>query len=231
MRPMQPDSQTPSLAMTRDQVRAFDAWAIQDMGIPGAVLMENAGRGCASEIHDHYGDRQKLDVTIVCGTGNNGGDGFVIARHLWNRGHRVTAILCGDRARVQGDAKLNLDIWEHMGGPLRGFNPKQLDLGHSDLLVDALFGTGLSGSPRAPYSTVIEGLNQADCPRVAVDIPSGLDCNTGSPWGLSVRADLTVTFVCLKRGFLNEESRPYCGAVRVASIGIEPAQWPARPTL
>jgi len=214
--------------MTRDQVRAFDAWAIRDMGIPGAILMENAGRGCTAELHDRYGQERSLHVTVACGTGNNGGDGFVIARHLINRGHRASVLLCGDRNKIQGDARLQLEILEHMQVSGLRFVSEAGDFRDSDLVVDALFGTGLAGAPRTPYPALIERLNRAGVPIVAVDIPSGLDCDTGLPWGPVVQADLTVTFVCLKQGFLNEASRPYTGDVKVANIGIEPAQWLAR---
>jgi NAD(P)H-hydrate epimerase len=228
MRHMKHESHPPPLSMTRDQVRAFDAWAIREIGIPGAILMENAGRGCAAEIHDRYGQERSLHITVACGTGNNGGDGFVIARHLSNRGHRIRVLLCGDRHKVKGDARLQLEILERMQGSDLRIASEAGDFRDSDLLVDALFGTGLAGAPRDPYPAMIDRLNRAGRPIVSVDIPSGLDCNTGRPWGPVVQADLTVTFVCLKQGFLSEASRAYTGHVRVASIGIEPALWPAR---
>jgi NAD(P)H-hydrate epimerase len=140
----------------------------------------------------------------------------------------VHTVVCGAQDRIGGDAKTNLDILSRMRGPTLSFDPKRLAEAPADVVVDALFGTGLTGAPRAPYAALIEQLNQTACPIVAVDIPSGLDCNSGKPWGPCVRAEQTVTFVCLKQGFLQEASRAYCGQVQVASIGIEPAQWPAR---
>ena len=228
------DSPTP---LTRDQVRAFDSWAIQDLGIPGSVLMENAGRGCAEIIRDRLLGSRPLRVTVVCGTGNNGGDGFVIARHLVNWGHHVRVILCGHPDRVQGDARDHKIIWERLVGPVEvlglgkvgGDTLLEEAVAQNELVVDALFGTGLNEPPRDPYIDVIKAMNRAVGTVVAVDIPSGLDCDTGQAWSQAVRANLTVTFVALKKGFLAKQARAFTGDVVVTGIGVEPAFWPARP--
>lgn len=222
---------------TREQTRAFDAWAIEEMGIPGIVLMENAGQGCALAIQERFIRSPETQVVFVCGTGNNGGDGFVIARHLLNAGLNIRVLLCGNANRVRGDARLNLEVLERQNGPLQvlhlhdkqGFKSLENHLAKADLVVDALFGTGLQGSPRSPYPQVIECMNQTTCPIAAVDIPSGLDCDTGEPWGQAVRAYLTVTFVAMKKGFLAKQAQRYTGDVLVTGIGIEPAFWPAHP--
>jgi NAD(P)H-hydrate epimerase len=224
--------------MSRDEVRAFDAWAINELGIAGTVLMENAGRGCAEHIIKEMDSRlrgndkcEKRAVVIFCGTGNNGGDGYVIARHLHNKGFSVKVIICGDINKVKGDAKANLDLWIGMKQQV-----SQLDLAgdiagqisefcsEAALIVDAIFGTGLSGTVRDDYIQLIEAVNASGIEIVAVDIPSGLDCDTGLPLGGAIRAKSTVTFVAMKKGFAeNEQSLEYTGKIEVCSIGIEPS--------
>ncbi len=217
--------------MTREQVRAFDAWAIEEVGVPGAVLMENAGRACAELLAEQLKGISKPKVCIFCGTGNNGGDGFVTARHLFNRGFEVTAVICGDRTKIKGDAKINLDIFEIVGGRIEQLKMSsdedieqrvgRLAAG-ANVIADAIFGTGLEGALRDEYKRLIEGINARGCKVLAVDIPSGLDCDTGRPLGTAVRADWTVTFVAVKRGFVEDCARQYTGQVYVASIGVSP---------
>ena len=216
------------VVMTRDQVRAVDAWAINTLGIPGVVLMENAGRSCAELIKDKLSDVAEPKVCVFCGTGNNGGDGYVIARHLINCGLQVNVIVCGDRDKIKGDAKINLDILERMGQRIESLNPADSDIAArvadlaagADMLVDGLFGTGLSGQIRGGYGRLIESLNACECPILAVDIPSGLDCDTGQPLGTAIEASWTVTFVAVKKGFTFAQATRYTGEVFVASIGI-----------
>lgn len=214
--------------MTRDQVRAVDAWAINTLGIPGVVLMENAGRGCAELIKGKLKDIVEPKVCIFCGTGNNGGDGYVIARQLCNSGFGVAVVVCGDRGKIKGDAKINLDILERMGRPVESLNPADSDASAriagfaagADMIVDSLFGTGLSGQIRDDYRRLIENLNACERPILAVDIPSGLDCDTGQPLGIAIKASWTVTFVAVKKGFTFAQAAQYTGEVFVASIGI-----------
>jgi NAD(P)H-hydrate epimerase len=219
------------VVMSRDEVRAFDAWAINTLGIPGVVLMENAGRSCAEFIKKELAGIANPKVCIFCGTGNNGGDGYVIARHLLNSGFEVVVVLCGDRNKVKGDAKTNLDILEKMGQPIEQLN---LDDGNipgrvktftadADMLVDAIFGTGLSGRLSDEYKQLIESINSQKRPILAVDIPSGLDCDTGEPLGAAVRASCTVTFAAVKKGFSFAKARAYTGEVFIASIGVKAA--------
>jgi hydroxyethylthiazole kinase-like uncharacterized protein yjeF len=219
------------VVMTRDEVRAFDSWAINTLGIPGVVLMENAGRSCAELIKKKLADIVKPKVCIFCGTGNNGGDGYVIARHLLNSGYKVTVVVCGDRDKIKGDAKINLDILERMGQSIEQMNIAEQDISGcvgtfiegADILVDGLFGTGLHGQLSDEYKRLIESINAQGRPILAVDIPSGLDCDTGEPLGAAIKATYTVTFAAVKKGFtISSNVAQHTGQIFIASIGIEP---------
>jgi NAD(P)H-hydrate epimerase len=219
-----------TVLMSRDEVRAFDAWAINTLGIPGVVLMENAGRSCAELIKEKLTGVANPKVCIFCGTGNNGGDGYVIARHLLNSSFEAVSVLCGDRNKIKGDAKINLDILEKLGQSIEQLNLDGGDIpgrvktfaAGACLLVDAIFGTGLSGQLSDEYKQLIESINSQHRPILAVDIPSGLDCDTGEPLGAAVRASYTVTFVAVKKGFSSAKASAYTGEIFVASIGVEP---------
>jgi len=214
--------------MSRDEVRAFDTWAINTIGVPGVVLMENAGRSCAELMIDKLKDVAEPKVCIFCGTGNNGGDGYVIARHLINRGIQVVVVVCGDRNKIKGDAKTNLDVLGQMGESIELLNPSDPDITGqvehlstgADIIIDSLFGTGLRGQLSDQYRRLIESMNACNNPVLAVDIPSGLDCDTGEPLGAAIRADWTVTFVAVKKGFVSENAAQYTGEIFIASIGI-----------
>jgi len=217
--------------MSRDQVRRVDAWAIDEMGVPGVVLMENAGRSCAELAAQKLAGTDNPKVCIFCGTGNNGGDGYVSARHLLNAGLEVKVVLCGERDEVQGDARVNLEILERLGHVIQRLDPGDPDAvthvrtlaGEADMLVDALFGTGLRGELKRDHQLLIEAMNGLGRPILAVDLPSGLDCDTGQPLGAAIKAAYTVTFVAVKKGFVaSPEASRYTGELYVASIGIEP---------
>ena len=214
--------------LTRDQVRRVDALAVTRYGMVGLMLMENAGRNAAALIDDTYGPTGS--AFIVCGPGNNGGDGFVIARHLANRGWRVRLLLAGATDKLSDDARVNHGVARAMGLPITvapdaaAQAAALADLGTDDVLVDALLGTGFAGAVRSPQAELIQALNAR--PRracVAVDVPSGLDCDTGAPASATIRADLTVTFVATKLGFTCEGSAAYTGRVEVADIGVPAA--------
>jgi NAD(P)H-hydrate epimerase len=219
------------VVMSRDEVRAFDAWAINTLGIPGVVLMENAGRSCAEFIKKELAGVTNPKVCIFCGTGNNGGDGYVIARHLLNSGFEVVVVVCGDRNKVKGDAKTNLDILERLGRSIEQLNLDDGDIpgrvktfaADACLLVDGLFGTGLNGQLSDEYKQLIESINSQHRPILAVDIPSGLDCDAGEPLGAAIRASYTVTFVAVKKGFKAAKASAYTGEIFVASIGVKAA--------
>jgi hydroxyethylthiazole kinase-like uncharacterized protein yjeF len=219
-----------NVVMSREQVRAFDRWAINTLGIAGVVLMENAGRSCAELIKEKLREVSDPKVCIFCGTGNNGGDGYVIARHLLNSGYRVVVVLCGDREKVKGHAKINLDILERLDQPIEQFTLTENIAERiralacdADMIVDALFGTGLRGQLDDEHKQLIDSLNALRRPILAVDIPSGLDCETGEPLGAAIRAAYTVTFVAVKKGLTSAAgAAQYTGEVFVASIGVEP---------
>lgn len=217
--------------MSRDEVRRVDAWAIREVGVPGVVLMENAGRSCAELAIEKLASVTDPSICIFCGVGNNGGDGYVIARHLLNAGLPTRVVLCGDPAKVQGDARINLDVLERLGHRVECVDPGEgsavprvQTFGRdASLIVDALFGTGLRVQLRPEYQAIVGVLNAFGCPILAVDIPSGLDCDTGMPLGAAIRAAYTVTFVAMKKGFLASKGAScYTGEIYVASIGVEP---------
>lgn len=216
--------------LTRQQMRDFDAWAINNAGIAGVILMENAGRGCSeiviSELKKIGGKR----LCIFCGTGNNGGDGFVIARHMKNAGFEVKIILCGSGSKIKGDAGINYKIACGMNIPIEELAPACTDIeriiensaGNCDLLADAIFGTGFCGELRGGFDRIVKTINSLNKPIIAVDIPSGLDCDTGIAAGEAIKAIITVTFAAAKKGFASPASVQYTGRVYIASIGIEP---------
>ena len=144
------------VVMSRDEVRAVDAWAIHEVGAPGVVLMENAGRSCAEFVKERLSGGAERKVCIFCGTGNNGGDGYVIARHLLNAGFEVVVAICGDYEKVRGDARINLEILEKLGQAIERVDPKGEGAGErvrdlaegADMVIDGLFGTGLAGELR-----------------------------------------------------------------------------------
>ncbi len=213
--------------MNRQQVRAFDRWAIEKAGIPGVVLMENAGRGAAQIILSGLPESE-ASVCIFCGSGNNGGDGYVIARHLANAGVSVQVVLCAPREKIGGDADMNLRIIQNLGLevemlPGDDVEPKIREWTQdADLIVDALFGTGLTGPLRPDAANLVKMLNESDTPIMAVDIPSGLDCDTGTAQGVAIRAAFTVTFAARKTGFDNPDSTEFTGEVFTVDIGISP---------
>ncbi len=232
MTPMEEDkSANTNRIMSRDEVRAVDRWAIDEIGVPGVVLMENAGRSCAERVIEHLEGVKTPRVCIFCGTGNNGGDGYVIARHLLNRGVDVRVVVGGRLEKITGDARVNLGVLQRLGHPIERIELDGPDLpgqirslaGRADMIVDALFGTGLQGPLRGDYQKLVETINALGIPILAVDIPSGLDCDTGQPLGAAIQAVCTVTFVAIKKGFrASPQSTDYTGKVHVASIGIEP---------
>ena len=215
--------------LTRDQVRELDRRAIDGFGVPGIVLMENAGRGCADLLMRL--NPQRTPTVILCGPGNNGGDGFVIARHLDNAGWpvNVQVVAKHTRAAGAGDADINFDILHAAGIEFTQYRPDYFEQSHRDLfqrqfaaagwVVDAIFGTGLSRALGAPFDWLVNAVNEAAKPVLAIDIPSGLDCDTGEPLGACVKATHTATFVAHKRGFLNPNAKQWTGEIHVIDIG------------
>ncbi len=186
--------------------------------------MENAGAACVREIFERSMDRPAL---VLCGGGNNGGDGFVIARHLRNADIPVTVLLLVDPAKISGDAKVNFDILRKMdtsvirvksGWKTEDFRSAFADVSDCPLIIDAMLGTGANGQLREPFSTAVEAANQVSASRVAIDIPTGLDGDTGE-CKTAFKADLTCTFVARKTGFENPEALQWLGDVCVIDIG------------
>lgn len=217
-------------SLTRDEVRAVDRRAIEEFGLPGIVLMENAGRNAAAFLHSLVGPPGSAGlVAILCGKGNNAGDGFVIARHMENLGHEVRLLLAGDPAAYKGDAAINQRVAERSGQSIECLDAAALDrweraLSGAGWIVDALLGTGATGPARGSIATAIEAINatraQGTARVFAVDLPSGLDCDAGAALGPCVRADVTGTFVARKVGFDQPGADALTGPVHVLDIGV-----------
>jgi NAD(P)H-hydrate epimerase len=211
-----------STALSRSQVRSIDRRAIDEYGMSGLVLMENAGRGCADVL---CGLGCRGPVAIVCGKGNNAGDGFVVARHLDLRRIAVKVLLLGTPGELSGDAAANYAIVVKSAIPMLDLSAPwdgahfAAELAGAEWIVDALLGTGATGSPRPPWDEAIRRMNAASARKLAVDLPSGLDCDTGIPADPTFRADHTCTFVARKIGFDNPAAAEYLGKVHVLDIG------------
>lgn len=217
--------------LTRAQVREVDRRAIEDYGIPGIVLMENAGRHATCVIRRDLAKFEPVEtsfIAIVCGSGNNGGDGFVIARHLANAGNCVELFLAAEPERLTGDAAVNYEIARRMRLPMHPFvSVTQIDDGikriqNAIITVDAILGTGFHGDVRSPLDSAIKQISRTGKSIYAIDVPSGLDCDTGQPSNATMRATKTVTFVACKTGFRSEMAKAFLGEVIVADIGAPP---------
>ncbi len=212
--------------VTAEQMQQLDQRAIENFGIPGIVLMENAGRGSAEFILQKYPHLHRSVVAIVAGKGNNGGDGFVIARYLVNRGISVKLYLLADPKVLRGEAETNYQIFLRMKGAvvsvpsLIEYQKIKRELEKVDFIIDGIFGTGLDAEVRGYYREVIEHLNRIQKPKVAIDIPSGLDANTGKPLGTAIRATLTLTFGLPKIGLLIPPGTEYVGELKLIDISI-----------
>ena len=210
--------------LTADQMRNIDRRAIERFGVPSIVLMENAAIAVVDAIFAHYPSSER--VAIVCGIGQNGGDGFAVARHLENRGIVPIVIIAGDRGKIADDSRTNLLICERLGIPIyevRGDDDIETALAHAadaDLLVDALFGTGLNRAPSGIYADVIRGIAELRIPVLAIDLPSGANASSGEPFDPCVQAEVTVTFAAPKLCHIFEPAALYCGEVIVADISI-----------
>ena len=199
-----------------ESMRATDAWAIEDRGVPSLDLMETAGRAVAEAAVETAADGP---ARVVCGKGNNGGDGLVAARRLAATGFDVEVLLLWPAAELSGDAAENLARFD---GPTRTVDPAALPdaLRGSGVIVDAVFGTGFSGAARDPAAAAIDAINAAGAPVVAADIASGIDASTGEVEGPVVDADLTVSFHAAKLGHRIAPGKRHTGRLRVAPIGI-----------
>jgi ADP-dependent NAD(P)H-hydrate dehydratase / NAD(P)H-hydrate epimerase len=203
-------------------MREIDRRAIEDYGLPGVVLMESAGRGVVDLIRQ-VADPSGSVAVVLCGAGNNGGDGFVIARHLIALGADVATILVTAEEKVVGDALTHLQVLRRMNADIL-VEPEEMlveeELAQADLIVDALLGTGLNTDLRGIYRVAVEAANAAEALRIAVDIPSGLHADTGETLGVALNADYTVTFAYPKLGLVSHPGVESVGALEVVDIGI-----------
>jgi len=212
--------------LSRAEARAVDTLAIEGYGLPGIVLMENAGRGAAALLDGLAAGPRR--VVVACGRGNNGGDGFVVARHLENLGHDVRVLLACDPQGYRGDAAVNHDVVARAGLPLATLVGADAAawreaLAAAEWIVDALLGTGASGAPRGAPALAIDAINEAadgGARVLALDLPSGLDCDAGTAPGACVRATHTATFVAAKKGFATAGAAAFTGRVHVVDIGV-----------
>lgn len=212
------------IPLRREKIRLLDSLAISEYKIPGIILMENAGSKAAEIIFKDLKNPSQDSVVILCGKGNNGGDGFVIARHLSNLGVSVKVFLFADRQQIAGDAKTNLEILYKM----KVFVEEVLNiekvgeaLKNCQSIIDAMLGTGVDGEIKDSFKQVIRISNNLKGKMVyAIDIPTGLDCNTGAILGECIKATKTITFVAPKVGFILEKGPEYCGEIVLVDISI-----------
>jgi len=197
--------------LTPEQMGKSDTLAVK-AGVPSLTLMENAGQVVADAIIECFSPRKTL---ILCGPGNNGGDGFVVARLLREQGWSIRVGLIGDAKKLKGDAAQNAGRWD---GPIEGAGTHLVE--GAELIVDALLGAGLDRDVSGPLADIVEAINASNAPVVSIDVPSGLDGTTGQPRGAAVKADVTVTFFRKKPGHLLQPARALCGELVLADIGI-----------
>lgn len=214
------------MIVTAAQMRAMDQATIDQFGIPGRVLMENAGRGATRFFLDRVYRDGPGKVGVIAGRGNNGGDGFVMARYLAQQGIEVTVYLLSTRDRVQGDAAANLNLLFGLGLPVIEIADADQFAAHRERMrgfnfwIDAILGTGLSSDVKGLFRQVIEFINESHRPVFSVDIPSGLHTDTGMPCGVCIRAEATATFAFAKIGHLVYPGADFCGDLEVIDIGI-----------
>ncbi|MFH1227173.1 MAG: NAD(P)H-hydrate epimerase [Planctomycetota bacterium] len=210
--------------LSRAQMQKSDRIAIERFGIPSLLLMENAGRIVAEESIKLLGESQNRRVLVVCGKGNNGGDGLVAARYLVNRRIKTDILFLDKPVNPSRtvETAVNLHIARKMKIPLLTDYKKLLagKFKKYGLIIDAIFGVGLAREVLPPYSEIVRAINNSGLPIVAIDIPSGLDADTGRPLGIAVKAKLTVTMSAPKKGFLKPGAGFYTGNIIVADIGI-----------
>ncbi len=219
------------LLVTAKQMQDMDKQTIESFGIPGLVLMENAGKGSFEFLLKKYSLKELNKVVVFAGRGNNGGDGFVIARYLMEKGIEVTCLLLSQKDKVKGDAKINLDLAQklcdqHLNCSIieildaKAFEAVKFKAIHCDLFIDAILGTGLNSNVRGLFKDIIEWMNESKQEIFSIDIPSGLDSDTGKPLGTCIKADATATFAFTKIGHYIYPGNTFVGDLKVIDIGI-----------
>ncbi|MBF0169996.1 MAG: NAD(P)H-hydrate dehydratase [Nitrospinae bacterium] len=212
--------------VTAATMRQIDRTVIDGIGVPGVALMENAGRAVVAEIEKRFDSLHKLRVNIFAGKGNNGGDGFVVARHLFNRWAEPTVFLACAREAVGGDARINLDAFERMGGRVKEFTEEKhirnfkLKFMHTSVVVDALLGSGAVGAPHGFMNDVLDVMNGQGKFRIAIDLPTGVEADSGAVPGNAFRAHVTVTFGAPKPALYTYPGAALAGEIVVADISI-----------
>lgn len=212
--------------VTAGQMRELDRRATEEYGVPSLLLMENAGLQTVLEMERSFPRLKTGRVALACGKGNNGGDGFVVARHLFDRGTTVEVLLLARQSEIKGDARTNLEIIRKLGVPIHEVTTSQeLDatgwvIERADVVVDAILGTGTTGPAKGLFSEAIELLNRSGSPIVALDVPSGLNSDEGVIPGPSINAVLTVTFGLPKRGLILYPAASCAGRVVTVDIGL-----------
>ncbi|HEV8434664.1 MAG TPA: NAD(P)H-hydrate dehydratase [Thermoanaerobaculia bacterium] len=210
--------------LTSEQMRNIDRRTTERFGIPSIVLMENAAIAVVDAIQEHYPNADR--IAIFCGTGANGGDGLAVARHLENRGVVPVVILVGDRAKLAGDALTNFNICSLLGLPIYDVKDEahvdeaMAHASDADVVVDAIFGTGLNRAPGGVHAEVIRALAEMRIPVAAIDLPSGANASSGEPFEPCIRAELTVTFAAPKMCHVFDPAATACGEIIVADISI-----------
>ena len=206
------------------QIQLLDKIAIDNIGIPSTVLMENAGREVTARVLRYCAKKRNSFVCVFCGMGNNAGDGFVVARYLIDSGIRTKVFIIGDAKKLKTDAFINYRILKKLRAAINKItciNSAVIgDIARSDVIVDAIFGFGLSRLIEKPFKGIIETINQYAGCVVSIDVPSGLNATDGSIYGVCIKATETVTFSRSKSGFLKKDGKKYTGRVTVVDIGI-----------
>lgn len=212
--------------LTVEEIQRLDRLAIEKIGIPSLALMENAGQALAAEIHKKLKRGGNPRVVIVCGRGNNAGDGFVAARYLLNQGIKPRVFLVGVANHLKTDALINYHAAVNLGVDVQcitSINPSLKKIFQSaHIIVDAIFGVGLDRTIEVPFYGIIEAINTHSSYVLSVDVPSGLNGTTGDIFGICVRADCTLTFSAAKKGFSRKQGPMHTGRVIVKDIGIPP---------
>ena len=214
--------------VTANEMQKMDLSTIESFGLPGRILMENAGRGATQFFLEQFKDAENKKIGVIAGRGNNGGDGFVIARYLAQKGISVTVYLLSERQKISGDAAANLELLPPLKVPViempdaESFSAHQTAMRHEAIWVDAILGTGLKSDVKEFFKDMIDFINQSNKPVFAVDIPSGLNSDTGQPCGACVRADATATFAFAKTGHFLLPGADYTGNLKIIDIGVPP---------
>jgi len=214
--------------VTADEMREMDRRTIEEFALPGRVLMENAGRGAVRFFLEFFGDERKKSVAVIAGSGNNGGDGFVMARYLHQQGVSVTVYLLAEKNRVKGDARVNLDLLDALTVPVveitdvNALQAADAAIRHHHIWIDALLGTGLNSDVRGLFQHAIDRINELNRPVFSVDIPSGINSDTGQICGTCIHASATATFAFAKSGHLLHPGTEHTGRLRIVDIGVPP---------